>query len=211
MVGIVVYSPTGDRDGGSGDGGDIVLKQENTGPGTVAIFATGDTDASFTLPSVSRNFGDNPLVISTNTTIPSLADDDCDGLANQTSSLVLGTLYSEQSCGSESHRPLYIWTGSSGTEVTGLDTAAGATLTLGTTTDAASWTFTDDVRNGGTLTFEGPATRVTLAQKNYIGLEGSSITTSDLAEDRDGRSLVLHSRRADDPTQLSRQKWRTFV
>lgn len=169
--------------------------------GHVKLFATGDTDASFTIPTAAPYLGTNPAEVTEDTVVPVFASS---GEAPATPpDLEVGELYLL-------HRPsafdgitdhLYIWDGVGGPEAraTGLRVAAGVTLTLpcnydvGNCTTGSSdvWTeleFEHDVHNQGTITTD-------VARFNYQGLRletrGSYVGTPS--------SFVLMSGTADRP------------
>ncbi|QQR89970.1 MAG: hypothetical protein IPJ88_17700 [Myxococcales bacterium] len=121
--------------------------------GHIKIFKTGSVDASFEFPeTVSTNLGEVPLQISTDTTLPNLADG--------------STLSEGEAFIKTSNNRLYIRQSSSDVIVTGVHVASGATLTLELNYTSYAYFYLDnDFFNEGTI-----STTVIGATKDRGGL-----------------------------------------
>jgi len=109
-------SASGAADDG-GDGGEVLLYMFQPGNAFLRAHTTGEVDSSFTVPAVNHDFGSNKLTISSDTTI----------MMGSTGSISAtypdGTLFMANS-------RLYERDSGQNLQVTGLEVASGATLTL---------------------------------------------------------------------------------
>jgi hypothetical protein len=188
----------GGADGGRGGrGGDFRVYMKYGSMGPLEVLASDTADAGFTAAPVTANLGDNPLAITTDTTLQILAP------TTPGHKPADGTPYLIED------RPfIYIWedggnwadqedsSGDPLAPVTGLSVALGSTLTLALNyTDRAMIVVSNDIDNAGTITTENEsATRrggLGLAIASYIG--SGAIDTSGSDDGQSGGKIDLTS------------------
>ncbi|MBT8493559.1 MAG: hypothetical protein KJO07_10915, partial [Deltaproteobacteria bacterium] len=156
--------------GGSGGSFETYMSS-GSGGGHLKIFATGLVDASFTVPSVTPDLGDNPETVTADATVFERAVADNSGL-------VAGSLVRRTT-----DDTLYRFNGATDDAVTGLSVAAGVTLTFERATSNVSISLPGGLINAGTLTTDFAGDGVTrnplsLNCSTFVGAEGSSIDLS---------------------------------
>jgi hypothetical protein len=188
----------GGADGGRGGrGGNFKVCMKYGSMGPLEVLASGTADAGFTATPVTANLGDNPLAITTDTTLKILAP------TTPGHKPAGGTPYFIED------RPfIYIWedggnwadqedsSGDPLAPVTGLSVALGSTLTLALNyTNRAMIVVSNDIDNAGTITTEDEsATRrggLGLAIASYIG--SGAIDTSGSDDGQSGGKIDLTS------------------
>jgi len=175
----------GENNGYGGDGGSVDLDKES-GPGDLDLLSNGSADASFTTTSVNANLGNNPLAITTDTTIEVVTEEPAAGTPYLTAS----------------NQNLHISDGN-GTladevRVSGISVASGTTLTLGMNyTTYALLSLNLDLANSGTITTTDANAlnrgdlRIHLG--SYIGTADSSINTAATQDSQNGGYIDINT------------------
>ena len=156
----------------AGDAGNVIVTINNgTLGGAAKIFATGEADASFTIPDIAFNPGGTPMTLTDDVTLTAYESTD-DGINSSDAFFaVLGD-------GS-----LYANIGGQATTITGIDIPVGVTLTLALSGDGSATVALDhDIRNAGNLvtaaTETGQGVPIQIFLNNYLGAATSTIDCS---------------------------------
>lgn len=154
-----------------GYGNDFELYKE-AGGGDVKVLKTGAANAAFTAKSFTPSFGAVKATVSANTDLSASMLADCAATPP-----AAGALYQVVN-DSRLYKSNGITTACETAEVvTGLDVKSGATLTLGTNWNGATWAYVEteaDIRNNGKITVAD----ISATQRGNIDLESSSYTGS---------------------------------
>lgn len=186
--GVISIAGGNGGSGAGGEGGDAngLYIYKATGPGEAAIKRGGSANASFFVQSAPAELGDNPLVISANTTIAVVVAEPASGTPY---------LVANDSC-------LYISNGDSTLAnedcVTGVQVNSGRTLTLGLNYNGAttaSISLNNDFVNNGTVTTldvnAGQRGDLDLYPSSYMG--AGRVNTHGTLDGQDGGDIYIQT------------------